>query len=76
MNPTTFKKFRFTSKQGSTAGLVIESDRMARMDISDLSRFFPYSEARFMARLEVSPEYKTWEDAFAHDFQGGESSNR
>lgn len=65
---TTYRKFRFTSNAGSTAGLVIESDRFERTSITDLSRFFPYSEARFMARLEVSPEYPTWEDAFNHTF--------
>lgn len=68
MNPTTYRKFRFTSRHGSTAGLVIESDRMEHTTITDLSRLFPYSEARFMARLEVSPEYKTWEEAFGHEF--------
>ncbi len=65
---STYRKFRFTSRNGATAGLVIESDRFERMSITDLSRFFPYSEAQFMARLEVSPEYPTWEDAFNHSF--------
>ena len=65
---SSFRKFRFTSSQGVTAGLVIESERFARTSITDLSRLFPYSEARLMARLEVSPEYPTWEGAFAHTF--------
>jgi hypothetical protein len=65
---TTYVKFRFTSRNGATAGLVIDSFRFARTSITDLSRFFPYSEAPLMARLEVSPEYPTWEDAFNHSF--------
>lgn len=65
---SAYRKFRFTSNAGATAGLVIESDRFERTSITDLSRFFPYSEARFMARLEVSPEYPTWEAAFNHTF--------
>jgi hypothetical protein len=63
---TTYVKFRFTSRNGATAGLVIESDRFQRTSMTNLSRFFPYSEAQFMARLEVSPEYPTWEEAFNH----------
>ena len=65
---STYVKFRFTSNAGATAGLVIETDRLQRTSVSDLSRFFPYSESRFMARLEVSPEYPSWEDAFNHSF--------
>lgn len=65
---SSFRKFRFTSNQGATAGLVIESDRFERLSVTDLSRFFPYSEARFMARLEVSPEFPAWEAAFNHVF--------
>jgi len=65
---TSFRKFRFVSNQGQTAGLVIDSAKLDSLSISDLSRFFPYSEARFMARIEVSPEYSTWEEAFYHSF--------
>lgn len=63
-----FVKFRFTSKTGQTAGLVITADRFHRTSVADLSRMFPTSEYRHMARLERSPEYLTWADAFAHDF--------
>jgi hypothetical protein len=64
----SFVKFRFASKHGQTAGLIIEADRFHHLSISDLSRFYPYSEARFMARIEVSPTYPTWETAFDHEF--------
>ena len=66
--PAKYRKVRFTSKRGATAGLVIESGRLARMNVADLSRLFPYSESRFMAKVETSPEYATWDDAFAHSF--------
>lgn len=64
----TYLKFRFTSCQGCTAGLVIESDKFSNLSITELSRFFPYSESRFMARLEVSPKFPSWEAAFNFQF--------
>ena len=64
----TYIKFRFSSRQGCTAGLVIESDKFERLSITDLSRFFPYSEARFMRELEVSREFNSWREAFDFDF--------
>jgi len=67
---STYRKVRFTSKaNGSTAGLVIESDRFERMSITDFSRLFPYSEASKMRTLQVSPEFPTWEAAFDHSFE-------
>ena len=66
--PAKYRKVRFTSKRGATAGLVVESDRLARMSLADVSRLFPYSESRFMAQLETSPEYPSWDAAFAHSF--------
>ena len=64
----TYLKFRFTSRQGCTAGLVIESDKFSNLSITDLSRFFPYSESRFMRELEVSREFENWREAFDFDF--------
>ena len=64
----TYLKFRFTSSQGCTAGLVIESDKFSNLSITELSRFFPYSESRFMRELEVSREFENWREAFDFDF--------
>lgn len=64
----TYLKFRFSSRQGCTAGLVIESDKFANLSITELSRFFPYSESRFMRELEVSREFNSWCEAFEFDF--------
>ena len=66
---TQYQKVMFSSKnRGKTAGLVIESEKLAGMSISDVSRFFPYSEALKMGKLHVSPKYNSWEHAFEHEF--------
>jgi len=65
-----YVKFRFVSDEGATAGVVMAESSYRAASISDLSRLFPYSEARFMRRLEVSPAYDLWDRAFAHDFSG------
>lgn len=62
-----FHKIRFTGKVGETAGLIVTTEQ-ARQSISKLSRLFPYSEASKMERLETSRAYKTWDEAFAHDW--------
>jgi hypothetical protein len=62
-------KARFTSKSnGSTAGLIIEADKLYKMPITEFSRLFPVYEASKMDRTELSPEYDTWEEAFLHNF--------
>lgn len=61
-------KARFTSLDGATAGLVFNVEAFESMTISEFSRLFPISEARFMRAVEVSPRYQTWEAAFNHDF--------
>lgn len=65
-----FTKVRFTSKNhGSTAGLILDARKLQDMSIGDISRLFPYSEAMRMQRLETSPSYETWEEAFNHEFK-------
>ena len=64
----TYLKFRFSSRFGCTAGIVIESDKFSNLSITELSRFFPYSESRFMRELEVSREFNSWREAFDFDF--------
>ena len=52
-----------------TAGLVLDSDKLRGMSISDVSRLFPMSEARKMRGvLQVSRKYSTWNEAFQHQF--------
>lgn len=65
----TFQKVRFTSQRnGATAGLVLESAKLAAHNVESLSRLFPMSEAGKMERIEVSPQYDSWDAAFNHDF--------
>lgn len=67
---TTYRKVRFYSPtNGSTAGLVLETEKLAQMSIPEISRFFPYSEAIKMQRIQLSHEYETYEEAFLHSFE-------
>ena len=68
---STYQKIRFTARKGSTAGLIFESYKLESMSLSDVSRFFPYSESGKMAKLQVSPEFNTWEEAFEYSFPRG-----
>jgi len=64
-----YQKIRFTDpRNGATAGLILDSDKLAKMSVSDASQLFPYYESAKMTRFETSPEYETWEQAFAHCF--------
>jgi hypothetical protein len=65
---TTYSKVRFVSQAGATAGLVLESDKIPTLGIAGISRLFPYSESVYMTRIEISPSFPTWENAFAHQF--------
>lgn len=56
------------SGYGTTAGLVIDTDKIDPADIQAVSRLFPASEARLMRTYHVSPAYLTWAEAFAHVF--------
>ena len=63
-----FVKVRFTNGAESTAGLIMPYDKVKHSTITELSRAFPYSEAPKMKRLDISPAYETWEEAFNHKF--------
>lgn len=66
----TYRKVRFYSPvNGATAGLIVETNKLANMSIPDISRLFPYSEANKMQRIQCSPEYGTFEAAFLHEFK-------
>ena len=67
--PTQYVKFRFKSKLGATAGLVMALGKFERSNVSELSRLFPYSEALKMAVWQVSPAFDSWDSAFSFTFQ-------
>ncbi len=66
--PMPYRKVRFTSSRGSTAGIVVEAPKLAKMSISEVSRLFPVSESRFMSKIQTSPEFLSWDEAFAYEF--------
>ena len=69
----SFIKVRFTSKEhGATAGLIFPAKDLYDMSLTKLSRHWPAGEALKMRRVEMSPEYDTWEAAFLHTFKEGE----
>jgi len=64
-----FRKIRFISKEhGATAGLVIGPEQ-CDWTVSDLSRLFPVWEAMKMRRLQSSPFFTTFEEAFTFSFE-------
>ena len=65
---TQYKKIRFTSKHGATAGLILERDKLWGMTIEDVSRLFPIYETPKMHHLEQSPIFDSFEDAFNYQF--------
>jgi len=70
----TYRKIRFTSDtHGSTAGLIVTDYEATTLPITTLSRLYPYSEVFKMERLEVSRSYATWDEAFHHNFDEGET---
>ena len=57
-----------------TAALIVDSDKLNKMTISEISQMFPYSESTKMKYLEISANFETWEDAFNADFQAKRSN--
>lgn len=64
-----FVKIRFTGPAGATAGIILPYAKVSHATISELSRHFPMSEANKMRRLDISPQYALWDDAFTHQFE-------
>lgn len=64
----TYNKIRFSSKRGPTAGLIIETEKLDKMTITEISRLFPLWESGNMTRFERSPNFETWNDAFFFGF--------
>jgi hypothetical protein len=68
-----FRKIRFTSTHhGSTAGLVIGPSQ-SDWTIGELSRLFPMWEAMKMKRIQSSPFFQTFEEAFNCSFADSKS---
>lgn len=69
--PEQYCKIRFVSKyhHGATAGLIVSETKLKGQSISDISRWYPYSEANKMDRLQRSPFFATWDEAFQYQFK-------
>jgi len=72
MSHNTFVKVRFASPSHQTAALVFTSPQLLEHDLASLSRLFPSKEflrlGSRLVRLEMSQEFETFEQAFAHEF--------
>ena len=68
--PETYCKLRVVSTyhHGLTAGLIFSATALKGKTIADLSRYFPIGECNKMDRLERSPFFETWDEAFAYTF--------
>ena len=68
--PERYCKVRFSSKNhhGATAGLIFSATALKGKTISDISRLFPFSEFNKMNRLERSPVFPSWDEAFHYQF--------
>jgi hypothetical protein len=65
-----FHKVRFrSSTHGATAGLIVDGAWLRTVSIGTLSRLFPWPECLKMQRLDVSPGFATFGEAFAYDFE-------
>jgi hypothetical protein len=62
-----YRKVWFSKGAEKTAGLIVPAAKLHGMSIGEVSRLFPLSEARKMARLHMSPVFSTWDEAFAFD---------
>jgi len=64
-------KIRFESKyyRGATGGIVFEANILKGKTITELSRYSPIGEFNRMNRLERSPFFETWNEAFNYEFK-------
>ena len=51
-----------------TAALILDSDKLDGMSVTDVSKLFPHSECMKMIFLEISAKYDSFDDAFHADF--------
>jgi hypothetical protein len=66
----TYVKIAFRNGDEKTAGLVIPYAEFKHADLPQLSRLFPSWEARKMRDFLVSPQFPSFETAFAFSFEG------
>jgi hypothetical protein len=66
----TYVKIAFRNGNEQTAGLVIPYGEFKTADLPRLSRLFPSWEARKMRDFLMSPQFPTFEQAFAFSFEG------
>jgi hypothetical protein len=66
----TYVKIAFRNGSEQTAGLVIPYEPFKRADLPRLSRLFPAWEARKMRDFLISPQFPSFEEAFAFSFKG------
>jgi hypothetical protein len=52
----------------TTAALVLESDKLSDMSVSEISQLFPYSECMKMMFLEISAKFDSVDAALNTDF--------
>ena len=62
-----YRKVWFSRGSQTTAGLILPSEEVEAKGVSGISRLFPISEAGKMAKLHVSPEFGTWDEAFKYE---------
>lgn len=69
--PEQYCKIRFVSKyhHGATAGLIFSASQMKGKTIADISRAYPISEFQKMNRMQRSPMFETWDEAFRYEFK-------
>ena len=56
-----------------TAALILDSEKLDRMSVTDVSKLFPYSESMKMIFLEISGKFDSFDDAFNADFSATRS---
>ena len=64
--PNKFYKIYWSHHaRGDTAGLVFKGDKIIKISMSELSRFWPMNEGLKMERLHVLGPFDSWDQAFA-----------
>jgi len=56
-----------------TAALILDSDKLNGMSVSEISQLFPYSEAMKMMWLEISAKFDSFDAALNADFTAKKS---
>jgi len=56
-----------------TAALILDSDKLDSMSVTEISKLFPYYESMKMMFLEISAKFDSFDDAFNADFAAKKS---